>query len=162
MTRPNLNEALDKVEMAYSNVVSIANDMLAPLFDPINKLVEEINDRINNFTVEEIRNYMMRLQLRAYEISETKEKSSLKADLAESLRKEKYALTFNEAQGTAGTKDNTALLAASEEIIVESLYKLVANLLKTKLDALHRLVDALKSVLMSKMQEAKLYANALE
>lgn len=162
MAKPNLNEALDKVEMAYGDVVAIANDMLAPLFDPINKLVEEINGRINNFTVEEIRNYMMRLQLRAYEISETKEKSSLKADLAESLRKEKYALTFNEAQGTAGTKDNTALLAASEEIIVASLYKLVASLLKTKLDALHRLVDALKSVLMSKMQEAKLSANALE
>lgn len=162
MAKPNLNEALDKVEMAYGDVVSIANDMLAPLFGPINKLVEEINGRINTFTVEEIRNYMMRLQLRAYEISETKEKSSLKADLAQSLRKEKYALTFNEAQGTAGTKDNTALLAASEEIIVESLYSLVANLLKTKLDALYRLVDALKSVLMSKMQEAKLSANALE
>lgn len=162
MAKPNLNEALDKVEIAYGDVVSIANDMLAPLFDPINKLVEEINGRINNFTVEEIRNYMMRLQLRAYEISETKEKSSLKAELAQAVRKEKYALTFNEAQGTAGTKDNTALLAASEEIIVESLYRLVASLLKTKLDALHRLVDALKSVLMSKMQEAKLSANALE
>lgn len=162
MAKPNLNEALDKVEMVYGDVVSIANDMLAPLFDPINKLVEEINGRINNFTVEEIRNYMMRLQLRAYEISETKEKSSLKAELAQAVRKEKYALTFNEAQGTAGTKDNTALLAASEEIIVESLYRLVASLLKTKLDALHRLVDALKSVLMSKMQEAKLSANALE
>lgn len=162
MAKPNLNEALDKVEMAYGDVVSIANDMLAPLFDPINKLVEEINGRINTFTVEEIRNYMMRLQLRAYEISETKEKSSLKAELAQAVRKEKYALTFNEAQGTAGTKDNTALLAASEEIIVESLYSLVASLLKTKLDALHRLVDALKSVLMSKMQEAKLSANALE
>lgn len=162
MAKPNLNEALDKVEMAYVDVVSIANDMLAPLFDPINKLVEEINGRINTFTVEEIRNYMMRLQLRAYEISETKEKSSLKAELAQAVRKEKYALTFNEAQGTAGTKDNTALLAASEEIIVESLYRLVASLLKTKLDALHRLVDALKSVLMSKMQEAKLSANALE
>lgn len=162
MAKPNINEALDKVEMSYGDVVSIANDMLAPLFDPINKLVEEINGRINNFTVEEIRNFMMRLQLRAYEISETKEKSSLKADLAESLRKEKYALTFNAAQGTVGTKDNIALLAASEEMIVEALYKLVASLLKTKLDALHRLVDALKSVLMSKMQEAKLSANALE
>ena len=162
MAKPNLNEALDKVEIAYGDVVSIANDMLAPLFDPINKLVEEINGRINTFTVEEIRNFMMRLQLRAYEISETKEKSSLKAELAQAVRKEKYALTFNEAQGTAGTKDNTALLAASEEIIVESLYSLVASLLKTKLDALHRLVDALKSVLMSKMQEAKLSANALE
>ena len=162
MAKPNLNEALDKVELAYGDVASIANDMLAPLFDPINKLVEEINGGINNFTVEEIRNFMMRLQLRAYEISETKEKSSLKAELAQAVRKEKYALTFNEAQGTAGTKDNTALLAASEEIIVASLYKLVASLLKTKLDALHRLVDALKSVLMSKMQEAKLSANALE
>jgi hypothetical protein len=35
------------------------------------------------------------------------------------------------------------------------LYNLVANLLKTKLDQLHRLVDALKSILMSRMQETK-------
>lgn len=162
MAKPNLNKALDNVEMTYADVVSIANDMLEPLFTPINKLVEEVNSKINSFSVEEIRNFMMRLQLRAYEISETKEKSSLKAELAESLRKEKYALVFNEAQGTAGTKDNTALLATSEETVVESLYNLVANLLKTKLDSLHRLVDALKSILMSKMQEAKLSMNGLE
>lgn len=162
MAKPDLNQALDAVEMVYGDIVAIANEMLSPLFDPINKLVGEVNSKINSFTVEEIRNFMMRLQLRAYEISETKEKSSLKAELAEALRKEKYAMTFNEAQGTAGTKDNTALLASSEETIVESLYNLVANLLKTKLDALHRLVDALKSILMSKMQEAKLSMNNLE
>ena len=162
MAKPDLNQALDAVEMVYGDIVAIANEMLSPLFDPINKLVGEVNSKINTYTVEEVRNFMMRLQLRAYEISETKEKSSLKAELAEALRKEKYAMTFNEAQGTAGTKDNTALLASSEETIVESLYNLVANLLKTKLDALHRLVDALKSILMSKMQEAKLSANAVE
>jgi len=162
MPKPDLNNALDNVEMAYSEVVSIANDMLSPMFTPINSLVGEVNSKINSFTVEEIRNFMMRLQLRAYEISETKEKSTLKAELAESLRKEKYATIFNEAQGTAGTKDNTALLAASEEIIVESLYNLVASLLRTKLDELHRIVDCLKSVLMSRMQEAKLSMNGLE
>jgi len=162
MAKPKLDTALDNVEMTYGDVVAIANDMLSSLFNPINALVEEINSKINSYTVEEIRNYMMRLQLRAYEISEIKEKSSLKAELAEALRKEKYATAFNEAQGTAGTKDNTALLAASEEIIVESLYDLVASLLRTKLDQLHRLVDCLKSVLMSRMQEAKLAMNGLE
>lgn len=155
MSKPNLNDALDKVEIVYSDVVSIANDILSPLFVPINNLVGEVNSKINSFTVEEIRNFMMRLQLRAYEISETKEKSTLKAELAETLRKEKYATMFNEAQGTAGTKDNTALLAASEEIIVEALYNLVADLLKTKLDQLHRLVSVLSSIIISKMQEAK-------
>ena len=162
MAKPKLDIALDNVEMTYGDVVAIANDMLSSLFNPINALVEEINSKINSYTVEEIRDYMMRLQLRAYEISEIKEKSSLKAELAEALRKEKYATAFNEAQGTAGTKDNTALLAASEEIIVESLYDLVASLLRTKLDQLHRLVDCLKSVLMSRMQEAKLAMNGLE
>lgn len=162
MQKPNLTEALDNIEMLYSDVVAIANEMLSPLFTPINKLVEEVNSKINNYTIEDIRNYMMRLQLRAYEISETREKSSLKAELAAAMRKEKYAMMFNAAQGTSGTKDNTALLSVSQEIIVESLYNLVANLLKTKQDSLHRLVDALKSMLMSKMQEAKLSMSGLE
>ena len=43
----------------------------------------------------------------------------------------------------------------AENIVVSCLYELVASLVKTKLDSLHRLVDVLKSVLMSKMQEAK-------
>lgn len=162
MGKPNLDAALDNTEMTYREVVVIATDMLSPMFTPINNLVDEVNSKINNYTIEEIRNFMMRLQLRAYELSEAKDKSSLKADLAESLRKEKYANLFNEAQGTSGTKDNTALLGSSEEAVVEMLYILVANLLKTKLDQLHRLVDCLKSVLMSRMQEAKLSMNGLE
>lgn len=162
MPKPDLTEALDNVEMTYSDVVNISNDMLSPLFTPINKLVQEVDSKINALTVEEIRDFMMRLQLRAYEISEIKDKSTLKASLAETLRKEKYAMMFNEAQGTAGTKDNTALLAASEEIVVEALYNLVANLLRTKLDQLHRLIATLSSILISRMQEAKMSMNGLE
>jgi hypothetical protein len=162
MPKPDLTEALDNVEMTYSDVVNISNDMLSPLFTPINKLVQEVDSKINALTAEEIRGFMMRLQLRAYEISEIKDKSTLKASLAETLRKEKYAMMFNEAQGTAGTKDNTALLAASEEIVVEALYNLVANLLRTKLDQLHRLIATLSSILISRMQEAKMSMNGLE
>lgn len=162
MARPSLNEALANVESTYSEVVEIANDMLSDIFQPINNLVDEIREAGAGISAESLRDYMVRLQLRSYEISDIKEKSALKAECAEALRKEKYARTFNAAEGTAGVKDNTALLAASEEIIVEALYNLVASLLKTKLDEVHRLIDTLKSILMSKMQEAKLAMNGIE
>ena len=162
MARPSLNEALANVEGTYAEVVEIANDMLSDIFDPINSLVSEIREAGAGISAEALRDYMVRLQLRSYEISDIKEKSALKAECAEALRKEKYARTFNAAEGTAGVRDNTAFLASSEEIIVEALYNLVASLLKTKLDEVHRLIDTLKSILMSKMQEAKLAMNGIE
>ena len=36
---PKLETALTNVEMTYGELVEIANDMLKPLFDPINNLV---------------------------------------------------------------------------------------------------------------------------
>ncbi len=95
-------------------------------------------------------------------MTEIKEKSVLKADCAEALRREKYALKFNTTDGSMGVRDNTAFLETSEEVLIEALYNLVASLLKTKLDSLYRLADTLKSVLMSKMQEAKLSMNAID
>ena len=44
----------------------------------------------------------------------------------------------------------------AEEILAEEIYTLMANTFKVKLDEIHRVVDTLKSVLMSRMQEAKL------
>lgn len=151
----NLTTALENVEMTYSQVVDIANDMLADKFKNINSLINLIESKVSVLTVDEIREYMLRAQLRAYEISELKDKTALKAECAEALRKEKYAVSLLGAEGTAAVKDNTAVLNTSEEIITELLYELIANLLKTKLDQLHRITDVLKSILMSRMQEAK-------
>ena len=162
MTKEKLNMALEKVEMTYHDVNEIAHDMLKELFDPINELVSDIRENVIGMPPETIRNYMIRLQLKSYEISETKEKSALKAECAEALKDEKYAESYNAADGTTQARANTALLASSEEVIIEALYNLVANLLKTKLDELHRLISVLQSILMSKMQEAKLAMNSIE
>lgn len=162
MARPSLSEALNNVEATYSEIVEIANDMLSEIFTPINNLIGEIRNAGAGVPVDSIRDYMVRLQIRSYEISDIKEKSALKAECAQAIRKEKYARTFNAAEGTVGIKDNTALLQSSEEIIVEALYNLVASLLKTKLDEVHRMIDTLKSILMSKMQEAKLAMNGID
>ena len=150
-----LEDALNNVETTYGELVEIANTMLKPMFDPINNLVSVINSTVNALSIEQIRDYILQLQLKAFEIAETKEKAALKAELAEALQKEKIAISFNRLDGSAAVKDKLALVEASSETVAETLYNLVANLLKTKLDQLHRLVDALKSILMSRMQETK-------
>ena len=150
-----LEDALNNVETTYGELVEIANTMLKPLFEPINNLVGVINSTVNALSIEQIRDYILQLQLKAFEIAETKEKAALKAELAEALQKEKIAVSFNRLDGSAAVKDKLALVEASSETVAETLYNLVANLLKTKLDQLHRLVDALKSILMSRMQETK-------
>ena len=150
-----LEEALMNVQTTYGELVEVANGMLSSIVGPVNELVAEVSSKVNAMSVDQIRDFILRLQLKAFEISEIKEKSALKAELAEALQKEKYAVEFNGADGTAAVKSNIATIAASAEVASEALYNLIANLLKAKLDQLHRLVDALKSILMSRMQEAR-------
>jgi hypothetical protein len=150
-----LETALSNVETTYSELVDIANGMLNPMFEPINLIITQVNATVNAMSIDQIRDYILRIQLKAFEISEIKEKAALKAELAETLQKEKFAVSFNGLEGSAAVKDKLALVETSAEIVTEALYNLIANLLKTKLDQLHRLVDALKSILMSRMQETK-------
>ena len=150
-----LETALNNVETTYGELVDIANGMLNPMFEPINMIIASVNATVNAMSIDQIRDYILQIQLKAFEISEIKEKAALKAELAETLQKERFAVSFNSFEGSAAAKDKLALVETSSEIVSEALYNLVANLLKTKVDQLHRLVDALKSILMSRMQETK-------
>ena len=150
-----LNVALEELEITYRELVEIANETLAPIFDPINQMVWELQSKINSLTIDQIRDYILKLQLKAFEISEIKEKSAMKAELSDGRLKEKYAIIFNSSDGAVAARDKLATVGTAEEVGSKALQNLMSNLLKTKLDQLHRLVDALKSILMSRMQELK-------
>ena len=158
----NIQDALNNVDMGYSQLIEIGNDMLADLFDPINNVVNSIGEDINSLSIDNLKNYEWSLQHKAYQLSEVKEKSLMKAQIAETLRKEKYATQFNEAQGTAAIKENLALIGSSEETVVEVLYDYISGQLKTKVDQLHRIVDVIKNILMTRMQEAKMTLSQME
>lgn len=157
----NLQETLDSVEMTYQELISIANDITADLFAPLDRIVQELG-KINELSNDVIRNYMIQLAINSYSLGEIKEKSNLKAECAAALRKEAMAKRYLAAEGTTAAKDNTALLNSTSEIISEALFELVASLFKTKSDEVHRLIDALKSVLMSRNMEAKLSTNVID
>lgn len=152
----NLKQALDNLDMMYEQLVAIANDIIDSYTKDIDKVIEETTNNVERLSNDDLRNLMLKLSLMSFTFSEIKEKSALKAECAEALRKEAYAVKFNEVDGNNAVKDSTALIETSDEIVVNAVHDLVSSLFKTKLDELHRIVATLQSILMSRMQEAKL------
>lgn len=155
----DLQKALDEVEMTYQELIEIANDMTSNKFQEIDTIINNIEaNKEYALSTDRLRNLLLELSLKSYSLSELKDKSLLKQECAETLRKVTYATNFNGTDGTVAFKENSALITSSEEILVELVYDLVASMFKTKLDEVHRLVDTMKTILMTKMQEAKLTA----
>lgn len=158
----NLQKALDSTETTYAQLVAIANDIVRDHVAEVDAMIKDAYDNVDNLTNEQIRSLLLKLSLKSYSFGDIKEKSGLKAECAEALRKEAYAIAFNGTEGSVATKENTATIDVSSEILTETIYTVVANLFKTKLDECHRVVSALTTVLMSRMSEAKLTATMYE
>ena len=151
-----VSKALDNIDMAYDELIDIANDICADVTGDLSEMIQSAYNNIENLTNDSIRQLLLKLSLRSYSFAEIKEKSLFKATLGETLRKEAYAKSFNSTEGTVAVRENASIINTSSEIIAEELYTLVANMFKTRVDEIHRVVDSLKSVLMSRMQEAKM------
>ena len=158
----NLDRALENVEMNYKDLMEMANAMTVNYFKETNDLISELQKKISTMNYDDIRLSIIHLSLKSFSLSELKEKTMLKQEIAETLRKEKYSLTFNSTDGSVGVRENTAIIESSEEIVTELVYDYVASAFKTKVDEIHRVVDSLKTILMSKMQELKITNSTLE
>lgn len=151
----NLKEALDNVDMLYEQLIDIANDMVKSYSKDMDTLISTASENIGTFTNSALQDLMLRISLMSFTFGEIKEKALSKAACAEYLRKERYAEAFIAAEGAIAVKENNATLNISDAIISEAIHDLVASLFKTKLDEAHRIVDTIKSVLMTRMQEQK-------
>lgn len=157
----NVSAALDAIDIAYDELVNIANDIARSVVGDLDVMMDSAYADVERLSNDAIRDLMLRLSLRSYSFSEVKEKAAFKATLGETLRKEAYANNFNSAEGTVAVRENKAILESSNEILAEEIYNLVAAIFKSKIDEIHRIVNTLQTVLMSRMSEAKL-ANAGE
>lgn len=152
----NVSKALESIDITYNDLTDICNEIFEETTKDINEIMLDAYNNIDKLSNDAIRDLMLKLSLKSYTFSAIKEKASFKANLGEVLRKETYAQNFNQSEGTVAVRENTAIIESSAEIIAEEIYTFVSNMLKTKLDEVHRVVSTLQTVLMTRMQEAKL------
>lgn len=160
--KKELEEALNNTEMTYQEIVEIANDLVSQYTKSLDTMIKNIENKIETLTNDDIRSLMLKLSIKTYEFGDVKERSAIKAECAEIIRKEAYAISFNKIDGSVATKDNTSILTISNEIVTECIYNLVASLFKIKLDETRRLIDTLKTILMSRLSEMKMSSNIMQ
>lgn len=150
-----LKTALDNVEETYKDLATYARNISAKYTADTDKLVKYLRENIETLSDKDIQSAILNIATTSYSFAEVKEYSMLKSVVAETLRKEAYASNFNSAEGSVAVRENTAILDSSGEIVADDVCQAVASILKTKSDELHRVVDALKTVLLARMSEAK-------
>ena len=150
-----LKTALDNVEETYKDLATYARNIAVKYTRDTDDIIEYLRGNIETLSDKEIQSAILRIATMSYSFAEVKEYSMLKSVVAETLRKEAYATNFNNAEGTVAIRENTAILDSSGEIVADDVCQAVASILKTKSDELHRVVDALKTVLLARMSEAK-------
>ena len=151
-----VSKALNNIDDTYQDLVEVANGIFEAVCKDVDEIMSDAYNDIEKLSNDAIRDLMLKLSLKSYTFSEIKEKSAFKAVLGEVIRKEEYAKNFNSSEGTVAVRENNAIINTSAEILAEEIHTLVSNMLKTKLDEIHRVVNTLQTVLMTRMQEAKL------
>lgn len=155
----NLNNSMDNVQEIYNALNSQAKEIVKEYTKPIDDLVKKMNNDINDLSNDDLRRIELKLSLLSYDLGELKDKTNIASEVAEIIEDETVADAYNTATGTNEQRKNTAILNSSKEKAVSKLYKLVASQIKTKLDEAHRIVDAIKSILISRASDRKLTDN---
>ena len=152
------NDERKSVEDVYRDLVVIGNELIAKNTVDIDKLIDKFKFNYESMSNEELRAFSMQLQIEAYYFGQKKDRAVLKQACAEALYKEKLANSYTTATGTGANKQNVATIEANNNLSVKLLYDMVANMMKTKLDEVHRLINVVSNVIISRNAEAKLQA----
>ena len=148
-------EAEKNVDNVSKDLSRLANTIYRAHTKTLDDLISKLSN-VESLSDEDIRKFMLKISLECYSFAELKEHSELKQSCATALMKETQARLYNEATGTAEARKNTAITDSSSEVTVNLLYSAVSNLMKTRLDESHRVVNTLNSILISRAAQAKL------
>lgn len=152
----DINDNIDIVNQVYSALNSQAKEIVKEYTRNIDVTIKDIKDNINNLSNNQIRTYVLSLSLSAYDLGELKDKTNMSREIASIIVDEAYATSYNAQVGTVAQRENSATLSISKEKATSTLFTLVANMIKTKLDEVHRIVDTLKNILISRASDRKL------
>lgn len=145
-----------KVKEAYKDVVPIADDIVKKVAKPLDDIMDKLKHGFETFSTRQLNDFMLQLSIEAYFFGSKKDHALLQQACADALYKEGYAKSYAAAQGTQANRQNQAAMDSFDKQTVKMLYDCTANLMKTRLDEAHRMINVLNSAIISRNAEAKL------
>lgn len=153
--------AIKKVEEQVANnaqVIQVIVDRLVakycgPLDDFMAKIKPVLEDTKNPITDDELEAAMLKISSLCYFTGDAMENLGIRADIAESVRKEAYHTAHGTATGTVADKDTVAQMASIKEAIVKDAYDRAYRKIKLKLDLGQNVYSALKRVMSKRCLE---------
>lgn len=155
----NIDKADKDVKELFNYLSPIATDIVKKKTKLLDDVIKKLSVDVETLSNEQVRNYMAILSVEAYNLSLDKEQSALKDSCATALYKEGIANSFNGNTGTVESRKNQSTIDNMDKQAVSMLYSVVYELLKTKVDEAHRVVNVLSNILISRSAEAKLQYN---
>ena len=140
----------------YKEIVQIADDIVNKASRPIDEIMHKLKHGFEDLTTRQLNDFMLQLSIEAYYFGSKKDHAQLKQVCADALYKEGFAKSYSTAQGTQLNRQNQATMDSTDRQAVKMLYECTSNLMKTKLDETHRMINVLNSAIISRNAEAKL------
>lgn len=150
-----IEQAQQDVKEVYNQLVEVVRDATKEFTAPLDEIVAELSKGINLYSNSELWDFQLRLSVEAYRLGNIKEQNGLKQACADALYKEGLARAYSESTGTQEAKKQQSVIDCIDKQAVAMLHSTAYNLLKTKCDEAHRLVNVIQSIQISRASEAK-------
>lgn len=153
----DLTTAMNEVKDAYNSLWRLGEDLIKKYTTEIDSIVKPLKKAdIEQMSTGQIRQTIFKLSTLSFDLGELRDKAVWTSDIADIIKDEAFAISYNTSEGAVAQRNNNATITISKESAVTSLYKVISSILKTRLDESHRLVDSLKSILISRASDQKL------
>lgn len=154
-------EAQQRVETGSEGLTQIldklSEEYVKPMDDYVDKIKQCLEDGISTITLDELNKIMLRLSAYNYFLAGKIEKAGIKSSVAQAIRDEAYNKAFHsQITGTVAQKTAIALESVTEEEVVNIVYQRLYKAVKAKYDSTVRLIEGLRKIITSKIEEMKL------
>lgn len=148
-----------EVEVLSTNIENLVSQLVRTYTKDLDNYIKEIKEILDEYspTNEELVEWVGRLPIFIYYASSALEDLSIRENIAEMLKDEKYSDTFSKlTEGTVKDKESQSHLETIKEEMVENIYKSATRKVKNKIEYSTKLLDSIKKIMGLRMSEMEL------
>ena len=157
------NKLIENVELNSEMLDEVVDKVCEPYLKELNSYIDNLkqiasDDKYTDLSLSELSQSLVFISGSLYSLVGAINKVALRSSVATALKDEAYSKHYN-SEGNTGTisdKKSKALLAVTNETVIETVYKNCYNRLKTSYEAGQECYGGLKKICNIRVSEANL------